>query len=361
MMGFRRTTTTLGISTALIMLLAGCSSGGAPPGSVASASAGTSEALGASPVPSQSSTGYPVTVENCGRSLTFDEAPSRVVTGYQPVLETLLALGLEDRIIGRLNFSENGPDGFLPGQKALYEAIPEINDTIVLPSKEIMLTQDADFVIDVSAISSFDPANGQATIEELDDAGAQVFITGGWCDAQGVRAFKIEDTIDDVRELGMIFGVTDRAEQLATEFEATLAGVRERVSGEEPVRVLAIDGGDGPVNAYGGSGLTDQMIDAAGGVNVLAGIDEDYTEVSVESIAAADPEAVLVSDYVVYFGEAFPSAEEKAEAVFPLIPESAAAQERRFQALPVAGQHPGYRNILTVELVARFLHPDAFD
>ncbi|MGH3950510.1 MAG: hypothetical protein ACRDSE_15545 [Pseudonocardiaceae bacterium] len=61
-------------------------------------------------------------------------------------------------------------------------------------------------------MSSFNPADGQATIEELDSSGAPVYVTGGWCDAHGVKNFTIEQTIDDVRNLGKIFAVPDRAE-----------------------------------------------------------------------------------------------------------------------------------------------------
>ncbi|MGH8571969.1 MAG: hypothetical protein ACREX8_05255 [Gammaproteobacteria bacterium] len=62
------------------------------------------------------------------------------------------------------------------------------------------------------ALSSFNPADGQATIEELDSSGAPVYVTGGWCDAHGVKNFTIKQTIDDVRNLGKIFAVPDRAE-----------------------------------------------------------------------------------------------------------------------------------------------------
>lgn len=345
-MGSRRGRAALAVSALLALVVSGC--GATTPTAAPAATEATNPP------------GYPVSVENCGRTLTFDRPPERVITGYQPVLETLLALGLVDRVVGRTNFAENGPDGFLPGQKAPYEAIPEISDTIVLPSKEVTLSQQADFVIDVSALSSFNAADGQATIEELDASGAQVYLTGGWCDAEGVRNTTVEKTIEDVRDLGRIFGVEDRAEQLATEFETTLADVRARVADRPPVRVLALDSGDGPVNAYGGEGLTNEMIVAAGGENVLASVPEDYTEVSVEQIAAAQPEALLVADYVVLFGESYPAAEQKADAAFRIARESPAAQQRRFLAVPVAGQHPGYRNVLTLVEIARFLHPDAF-
>ncbi|QYC40189.1 corrinoid ABC transporter substrate-binding protein [Nonomuraea coxensis DSM 45129] len=300
--------------------------------------------------------GFPVTVENCGRDLTFDRPPSKVVTGYHPALETLLALGLGDRIAGRTFFGESA---FLPGQKEQYDQIPQLSETIMLPQKEVMLAQGADFVLD-NAMASFDAAGGYATVEELDAAGSPVFILGGWCSPEEVLRFTLDDTFTDLRDLGRIFGVPERAEKLVTELRGRLADVRARVEDRTPVKVLATDGGRGPVNAYGGAGVTNQMITLAGGVNVLAGVKADYTEVSAEEISAAQPEALIVSDYATLRGEDTPSSAAKAEEAFAIARNSPAAKDKRYLALPVAAQHPGYRNLLAVTDLARFLHPDAF-
>ncbi|NUP79227.1 MAG: ABC transporter substrate-binding protein [Nonomuraea sp.] len=300
--------------------------------------------------------GFPVTVENCGRELTFDKPPSKVVTGYHPSLETLLALGLGDRIAGRTSFSESA---FLPGQKEQYDKIPGISSTIMLPQKEVMLAQGADFVLD-NAMAGFDAGGGYATVEELDAAGSPVYILGGWCSPEETLQYTLDKTFTDIRNLGKIFGVSDRAQKLVGELRAQLADVEKRVAGRVPVKVLAADGGKGPVNAYGGSGITNQMITAAGGVNVLKDVKGDYTEVSVEQVSAAQPEAVLVSDYATLRGEDMPSSPAKAEEAFAIARNSPAAKDKRYLALPVAAQHPGYRNILAITDIAEFLHPDAF-
>ncbi|TXK41562.1 ABC transporter substrate-binding protein [Nonomuraea sp. C10] len=300
--------------------------------------------------------GFPVTVENCGRTLTFDRPPAKVVTGYHPSLETLFALGLGDRIAGRTNFSESA---FLPGHKEQYDKIPEISDTIMMPQKEIMLSQGADFIVD-NQMASFDAAGGYATVEELDAAGSPVYILGGWCSPEEVLQFTLDDTFDDLRNLGKIFGVSDRADKLISELQAQLDDVKKRVEGRTPVKVLATDGGKGPVNAYGGSGITHQMITLAGGENVLADVKGDYTEVSAEQVSASQPEAVLISDYSTLRGEDMPSSPAKAAETFAIVKNSPAAKEQRYLAVPVAAQHPGYRNLLAVTDIARFLHPDAF-
>ncbi|MCF6470975.1 hypothetical protein FAF44_21615 [Nonomuraea sp. MG754425] len=300
--------------------------------------------------------GFPVTVTNCGRTLTFDRPPAKVVTGYHPALETLTALGLGDRIAGRTNFSEST---FLPGQQEVYDRIPEISSTIMLPQKEVMLAQGADFVLD-NAMASFDAGGGYATVEELDAAGSPVYILGGWCSPEETLEFTLDDTFTDLSNLGKIFGVPDRAEKLAADLRGRLDDVRTRVAGRPPVKVLATDGGRGPVNAYGGSGITDQMINAAGGTNVLAAVKGDYTEVSVEQVSASQPEAILVSEYATLRGETMPTVAAKTADALSIARNSPAAEDERVLPLPVSAQHPGYRNLLAIADIARFLHPDAF-
>jgi iron complex transport system substrate-binding protein len=303
--------------------------------------------------------GFPVTIENCGRKLTFDQPPRRVVTGYQPVFETMVALGLGDRIVGRTNFEENGPDGFLPGHKKVYDSVPEIAADIELPQKEVLLAQQADFVISTQ-YSDFDSASGRATLAELDAAGSPAYITAGWCDPEGIRQSTIDDIYADLRNIGAVFGVPDRAATLTRELRGLVADVQARVADRPAVDVLATDGGTGPVNAYGGSGLMNQMIEIAGGRNVLADLDEDYAEVSVETVAASSPDALLVLDYATLRGEDnLPTAQEKADMAFDIAAESPAAQDNRYLPVPAAAAHSGYRNILAIAEIAEFLHPDA--
>ncbi|MGH8930579.1 MAG: ABC transporter substrate-binding protein [Egibacteraceae bacterium] len=259
------------------------------------------------------------------------------MTGYQSVFEVLVSLGLGDeQIVGRTTFSENG-DSVRPGQRQVYDAIPEISPEESLPNREALLALEPDFVIE-TYYGGFDAASGRATVEELADAGAPAYITGGWCDPEGVRTGTIAGMFDDIRNLGEIFGVPDRAAELAAEYQGLLDDVEQRVEGLEPVEVLAYYGGTGPVNAYGGSGIVDEMIELAGGRNVLT-----------ERVATSNPEALLV-----IFGGPGPSAEEKAGTVFALVLDSAAAQDRRFLPVPAVAAHSGSHNILAVREIAAF-------
>ena len=52
------------------------------------------------PLAQAAPTAYPLTVENCGSSLTFQHAPARTVTIGQAGTEMLYALGLGDKVVG---------------------------------------------------------------------------------------------------------------------------------------------------------------------------------------------------------------------------------------------------------------------
>ena len=57
-------------------------------------------ALGLSTLAHAAPTHYPLTVENCGSTLTFEQAPSRAVTIGQAGTEMLFALGLGRTLVG---------------------------------------------------------------------------------------------------------------------------------------------------------------------------------------------------------------------------------------------------------------------
>ncbi|MDQ2661514.1 MAG: putative F420-0 ABC transporter substrate-binding protein, partial [Actinomycetota bacterium] len=74
--------TSLVAAAASVALFAGCA---------APAASGT----GPEDAATTAASGFPLTVDNCGTEVTFEQAPERVVTIKSSTLELLLALGLE--------------------------------------------------------------------------------------------------------------------------------------------------------------------------------------------------------------------------------------------------------------------------
>jgi iron complex transport system substrate-binding protein len=73
--------------------------------------------------------GYPVTVNNCGVSVTYDRAPTRAVSNDINTTEDMLALGLESHMVGDFGVTGDGPLGRpVPAQYlAGFHKVPDIS------------------------------------------------------------------------------------------------------------------------------------------------------------------------------------------------------------------------------------------
>jgi len=292
---------------------------------------------------------YPLTVENCGNTLTFDRAPETVLTHYHPSFELLAALGVGDTIKYRLNYNE-GP--ILPEHQAAYDAAQEVSESISAPPKEVTVSLKPDLIVS-EGYYNFNGETGKATVEELMANGTMVYITGGWCGREQQSDYKLETVYIDILNLGNIFGVPERAEALVADMRTTVAAVQERVADLPKVQVYAYDSGEGPLYSYG-QGLSADLIGLAGGELIFA--DQPwFWEANIEAVAATAPEAFVIVDYPPV------TTEQKFEFLCTVVPAAKACTERRYVAVPAVAFHPGYRNPYIVETMAKAFHPEAFE
>jgi iron complex transport system substrate-binding protein len=323
------------LATTSSLLIAGCGSA-------------QQHAEPASPPPGQAE-GYPVRVENCGRTLTFTEPPQRVVTGYQPVLEVMAGLGLAGKVIGRTSY----PGSPLPEQAADIEPIPLVSETSYLPPKEELLALTPDFVYS-TGYSDFEAASGQATVEDLAAVGTQVYIGGGACSADEADGATLKDTYADIHNIGKIFGATDQAQRAVDRMKASVAEVRAAVANRPPVQVVFYSSGTGPLR-LAGAGLNTEILKLAGGHNVFAD-QEVYFEASREAVASAGADTFVISDY-----QPGLTAAQKAAFLSETFPELAARWQRPWPTIDAVYTHPGWRHADAIAELARRLHPDAFE
>jgi iron complex transport system substrate-binding protein len=81
---------------------------------------------------------FPVTVDNCGFEVTIDSAPERIVTVKSSTTEMVLALGLQDRLVGAAFL-----DAPVPAEYGA-EDLPVLSDKV--PGREAVLGTGADLV-----------------------------------------------------------------------------------------------------------------------------------------------------------------------------------------------------------------------
>ncbi|MEM9954846.1 MAG: ABC transporter substrate-binding protein [Chloroflexota bacterium] len=297
-------------------------------------------------------TQYPVTIENCGRSITFEMAPQRVVTHYPPATELMLALGLEDRILGA--GSKNMQTVWEPLREA-YAELPEMgdpNDFGIL--REVLIDAEPDLVIDNQPGFFYDASQGFATIEEIEAIDAQVYTLTGRCGDGDINAV-VETSFTDLRNLALVFDVQERAEALIADFEAELAEVDAALDGVEPLSFMIYDAGEGALGVWG-PGQVSNVVERAGGVNVFGDLSVSYDNVSLEEVLIRNPDVVIVPSYD---DPAFD--EERLAYIREALALTSAVTNDRVYMFPYDLINLGLSNTEGVKTLAGLFHPDRYN
>lgn len=289
--------------------------------------------------------GYPVAVDNCGVRTTYDRPPTRAVALNQHSIETMLALGLEKSMVGTSYLD----DRILPEYQAAYDSVPVLAKEY--PSYEALLAAEPDFVYG-GWDSAFDEKEGRGR-QRLADAGVSTYLNIEDCGPGPVTMATVDD---EIRGIGTIFGVADRAERQIGSLHADLAQTEMEVRGTNAVPVAVYDSGDATVFTSGGKGIGNEMIRAAGGVNLFADVPKVWSDVSFEHFAERGPEVILIYDY----GDQ--SVEQKKRFLMenPVLQHVPAIRHQRFAVLPLSSVVVGVRVARAVRSLAEQLHPERF-
>ncbi len=228
--------------------------------------------------------GFPVTMENFGRELTFETPPKRVLALYQQEAELFAALDLEDKLVGYSIVTENTP----PEYEQKLKDVPVLAED-GYPSKEVLLEADPDFVI--GSERSFTD-NGAGTVEEFEDLGISAYVT------ESEKPETVENMVyKEIEEIAQIFGVQERGEKLIQSMQDEIDAITDQVGDVDgPVKVLLMSGGgSGSAQVSGGSSLDSYLIELAGGENIFADVDKYLFEASWEEIIDRDPDVIVTS------------------------------------------------------------------
>ena len=289
---------------------------------------------------------FPVTVKNCDRTLTFTQPPERAIGLWQPPNEMLLALGVQNQLIGLAgNYTE------LPPTLAA-DSVPSLGSGMRWPSREIMLTQNPDLIVSEGLDGfAFDPAQGYATVAELTQAGAQVVSTGSSCNPGEALTRGIDVVYEDLQMLATIFGVPRRGEALVEKLQQQQTAILQKVEGLPTVPTVFYNGGEGPLNVLT-AGVWGDAIDQAGGESIF---DKTVFQVGLEDFANSNAEVILIGTYP---GQDADTLKTFLTTTFPNLP---AVQNGRLYPIPTIETEASIRIMAGLEKIARALHPEAFE
>ena len=312
----------------LLSLLSACSGGGS--NDAADTEAGTEA----------SDDYYPVTVQDYDREVTVESEPQAVLTLGPNCTELFVALGLGDKVIGRslVNHSRGPLDEYADG----VNNIPELNHSSA--TRERVLSSGADFIYTLD----WEIGEEGVVIEECEAQGMNVFVNS---------ATTMEEQYEEIRAIGKIFNIEDRAEEFIKDQQDRIAAVQEKVKDQEPVKVLVYDSGNDGVFTCSGTNFETLLIGLAGGKNIFDDLTEkQWVTVSYEEAIDRKPDVILIHDYD------SPSVEEKIQEIKanPVLSQLDCVKNERFATIELESVLPGDRMAYSVEKMAKEFYPDLF-
>ena len=241
--------------------------------------------------------------------------------------EILFAVGAGDRVVGVTQYCD-----FPPAAKARPKVGGYMN-----PSVEAVLALKPDLVL-----VSPGPGNRDSALA-LRRAGLRLEI---------LPAETLEESLAAIEGVARLVGDEATGRDVAAAVRARLDAVTKRVAGAPRVRTLFCLQTD-PIIAAGRDTLPSQLLELAGGVNVVEAV--RYPRLDVEAVAAAKPELILQTRMDVASGAAH------VEAVFWNRWRSIPAVARgRVVVLPDdLALRPGPRVADAAEELAAILHGEA--
>jgi iron complex transport system substrate-binding protein len=289
---------------------------------------------------------YPVTVKSCDRDVTFDAAPVRAISNDVNLTEMMLVLGLRDRMVGYTGIS-----GWKTLDAEMREGVAELPElSSKYPTKEVLAGAEADFFF--AGWNYGMKVGGEVTPETLEPLDIKVYELSESCIHIGPKArSSMDDMYSDILNLGKIFGVDARAEELVSGWKARLAAATSGVDRSAPLRVFVYDSGEEAPFTAGAYAMPTALIEAAGGKNIMDDLEKSWAEIGWESVVERNPEVVVIVNY----GDV--TAEQKIAFMKgnPAFANIDAVRNDRFVVLEYVEATPGPRNIAAVEkLVAGF-------
>ncbi len=300
-----------------------------------------------------SATGKTVTITNCGRELSFDAAPTNIVGMMPSQTELLIRLGATDALAGQAQTATSA----LPTDIADRAADIPVLSTNAPPAREDLLAVKPDLVVSPTEYE-FTAEQGFASIDQLDDNGAQAYVATGGC-ANRRNTAEVTDVLTDITNLGNILRVPNIADDLSQDAQDRLTAVDTAISDHTRLTVAQVYVEGNTLGAIG-AGVEADIIKRAGGKNVFdPGAPEfaDFfaAEINPEEIISRNPDAIV-------FGTTGPDQEKRTRAylrkTFPDVP---AVQNDLLIAIPQSDLYPGtLGNIDAVETIAAQLYPKSF-
>lgn len=252
-------------------------------------------------------TPYPLTIENCGETVTFAKAPERAVALGHNSAEILYLLGLEDKMAATAFW----PNTVLPELAEAHAKVEVL--TVEFPTLEAILAKQPDFV-PAMLVTLLGPDSKVAKREDFHKLGIPTYLSPTACsvvadsaNANGSKAtsvyglrenlWSLDLLFQEIEDLARIYDVQDRGQALIADMKAREARLRAEFSRREDLTFLFWFSSPSPSDdAYlgGGNGPSGYIADLLGGSNALK-TEAEWPALGWEGIMASNPTVIVAA------------------------------------------------------------------
>jgi iron complex transport system substrate-binding protein len=270
-----------------------------------------------------------------GSRADLQVGPTRIISLVPATTEMLFVMGAGNRIAGVSDYDRFPPE---------VAKLPKVGG-LIDPNVERVISLKPDLVIVYDTQTDLK--------QQLDRARIPMFryVHRG-----------LPDITETMRALGDRIGAKDAANAAAARIEAQLSAIKARVAGRPRPSTLLVFGRDAGalrhIDASGGYGFLHDVLELAGGTDVLGDLKQQSVDVSTEMILRRAPEAIIE----LHYGESLKTERiEDERKVWNALPSVPAVKNNRVYLL--RGDEfvvPGPRIVIAAERFAQTLHPQVF-
>ncbi|MFZ6027226.1 MAG: ABC transporter substrate-binding protein [Chloroflexota bacterium] len=269
-----------------------------------------------------------------GNKVTLAGPAQKIVSLAPSNTEILFAIGAGAQVIGRDMFSD-----YPEAAKAVADIGGSFGDLNV----EAIVALEPDLVLAANI-------NTPEQVKALQDVGLTVFSLP--------NPVTLEEMYANLRTVAQLTGRTGEAEALIDDLKARVAAVTEKVAplSYAPTVFYELDATDPNAPYTSGPGtFVDTLITMAGGINVAGALDTQWATISTEKLVEMNPEIIILGDSNYGTTAEMVAARAGWEAI------AAVENGNIFPFDDNLTSRPGPRLVDALEMLAKLLHPEAFE